>query len=335
MKAVGFHTPGDADQLHDLTLPTPEPGPRDVLVSVAAVSVNPIDTKLRQRVSSQPAPVILGFDACGIVSDVGSEVQRVKKGDRVWYAGAVNRPGSNAQYQCVDERLVAAMPQSLGLQEGAALPLTTLTAWEALETHMGLRAGDANNAKLSVLIIGGAGGVGSIAIQLAARYFGVTVIATAGNSRSERWCRAMGAHHVVDYREPLGPQLEALGLPQVDAVLLNQQPDAYWPSVCELIAPFGTVCALVDAAAPLDMNLLKAKSARLSWEFMFTRSLFNVDMEKQGEILAHTAALVDDGTLQTTVSEGMGTICADNLIRAHRAIETGATLGKLVLVGWE
>ncbi|MZR62680.1 zinc-binding alcohol dehydrogenase family protein [Alcanivorax sp. DP30] len=336
MKAIGFNQPRTIDDVHaleDIQLDLPSPGPRDLLISVQAVSVNPIDTKLRQRPLEQPGYRVLGFDAAGVVESVGSEVTGFKKGDRVWYAGAVQRQGSNAEHQCVDERLVARKPDSLGMQEAAALPLTALTAWEALEDQLGFRPGECNGKTL--LVIGGAGGVGSIAIQLAARHFGLRVIATAGRETSANWCEAMGAHALVDYREPLLPQLEALGAPQVDGIFITQNLDHYWQTACQAIAPLGGICAIVDARGPLDLNPLKAKSARFCWEFMFTRAMFAQDMQRQGDILRQLAELVDTGTIQTTLSEGMGPINAENLKAAHRRLEEGNTIGKLVLAGWE
>ncbi|MDX1802848.1 MAG: zinc-binding alcohol dehydrogenase family protein [Alcanivorax sp.] len=336
MKAVGFNQPRAIEDVHaleDIQLDLPRPGPRDLLVSVQAVSVNPIDTKLRQRPLEQPGHRVLGFDAAGRVEAVGAEVANVQVGDRVWYAGALQRQGSNAQYQCVDERLAAIMPSSLGMQEAAALPLTALTAWEALEDQLGFSPGDKKGK--SLLVIGGAGGVGSIAIQLAARHFGLRVIATASRDTSANWCQAMGAERVVDYRQPLAPQLAAAGLEQVDGILVTQQLDDYWQSACQLVAPFGGICAIVDARAPLDLNPLKAKSARFCWEFMFTRAMFGKQMSRQGRILQQLSQLVDNGTIQTTVSEGLGTINAGNLKEAHRRLESGQTIGKLVLAGWD
>ena len=336
MKAIGFNQPRTIDDVHaleDIQLDLPSPGPRDLLVSVQAVSVNPIDTKLRQRPVDQGGYRVLGFDAAGVVEAVGAEVKNFQRGDRVWYAGALQRQGSNAQYQCVDERLVAKKPDSLGMQEAAALPLTALTAWEALEDQLGFQPGQCEGK--SLLVIGGAGGVGSIAIQLAARHFGLTVIATAGRETSNNWCQAMGADHIVDYRKDLLPQLELLGHPQVDGILVTQSLDDYWHTACQAVAPFGGICAIVDARAPLDLNPLKPKSARFCWEFMFTRAMFAAEMPRQGEILDQLRTLVDAGTIQSTVSEGLGPINANNLKTAHRKLESGQTIGKLVLAGWE
>lgn len=336
MKAVGFNKPlaiEDVHALEDIELDRPRPGPRDLLVAVEAVSVNPVDTKVRQRPLADTGYKVLGYDAAGRVEDVGAEVKLFKPGDRVWYAGAMQRPGSNAEFQCVDERLVSRKPHGLGMQEAAALPLTTLTAWETLEDQLGLTP--ANAAGKTLLMVGGAGGVGSITTQIAARHLGMTVIATAGREVSDEWCRAMGAAHTIDYRNGLLEPVRALGIEHVDAILLAQAPDGYWNDACELVAPFGGIVGIVDARGPLDVNRLKTKSARFAWEFMFTRALFGKDMERQGEILTQAARLVDDGVLQTTLSETLGPINATNLKEAHRRIESGKTLGKLVLAGWD
>lgn len=336
MRAVGFNQPRAIEDVHaleDIELDPPRPGPRDLLVAVEAVAVNPVDTKVRRRPLTEPGYKVLGYDAAGRVEAVGSRVRGFQPGDRVWYAGAMQRQGANAQYQCVDERLVARAPASLGLQEAAALPLTTLTAWEALEEQLGLTPETAGGKTL--LVVGGAGGVGSITTQLAARHFGMTVIATAGRERSADWCRAMGAAHTIDYRHGLVAPLEALGIKQVDAILLAREPDGYWADACQLVAPLGGIVSIVDARGPLDTNPLKPKSARFVWEFMFTRALYGVDMERQGEILAQAARLVDEGVLETTLAETLGPINAANLKEGHRRIEGGGTIGKLVLAGWD
>lgn len=336
MKAVGFNQPRAIEDVHaleNIQLERPEPGPRDLLIAIEAVSVNPVDTKVRQRPLADKNYKVLGYDAAGRVEATGTEVQGFQPGDRVWYAGAMQRPGSNAQFQCVDERLAAHKPDSLGMQEAAALPLTTLTAREALQDHLGLTVENAGGKTL--LVIGGAGGVGSIATQIAARHLGMTVICTAGRQVSDQWCRAMGAAHTIDYRKGLLEPVRALGLEHVDAILIAQSPDGYWNDACELVAPLGGIVGIVDARGPLDINLLKSKSVRFAWEFMFTRALYGRDMERQGEILAETARLVDEGVLQTTLCEGLGPIDAHHLKEAHRRIESGQTLGKLVLAGWD
>lgn len=337
MRAVGLtrYLPVDDPQsLIDCTLPRPGPGPHDLLVRVAAVSVNPVDTKVRApKAAIEATPRVLGWDAAGTVETIGSEVTLFRPGDEVWYAGSIVRPGSNAEFQCVDERIAALKPRSLDFAQAAALPLTTITAWEALFERLGLDA-DGADAGRSLLIIGGAGGVGSIAIQLARRA-GLTTIVTASRPETIEWCRALGATHVIDHRQPLPAQLEALGFRQVDAIANFADTDAYWAVMCELIAPQGRICAIVENRAPLELGLLKAKSAGFVWEFMFTRAQFGTpDMIAQHRLLTRVAGLVDAGELRTTLRETLGRIDAANLREAHRRLERGTGVGKLVLAGW-
>lgn len=337
MRAVGLthYLPIDAPgSLIDCRLPLPQPGARDLRVRVAAVSVNPVDTKVRAaKPAVEPTPRVLGWDAAGIVEAVGSDVTLFRPGDEVWYAGSIVRPGSNAEYQCVDERIVARKPRSLDFAEAAAMPLTTITAWEALFERLGLDA-DGADAGRSLLIIGGAGGVGSIAIQLACRA-GLTTIVTASRPETVEWCRALGATHVVDHRQPLPAQLAELGFAQVDAIANFADTDAYWTTMCELIAPQGRICAIVENRAPLELGLLKAKSAGFLWEFMFTRAQFATpDMIGQHRLLTRVAELVDAGELRTTLRETIGRIDAAGLREAHRRLEGGSVIGKLVLAGW-
>lgn len=334
MRAVGFRQPGsieDAVALEERDLVSPEPGPRDLLVAVEAVSVNPVDAKLRQGVTPEEGFKVLGYDAAGHVEAVGSDVRDFAVGDEVFYAGDVRRPGSNAEYQCVDERLVARKPTRLDMAESAALPLVTLTARECLAEHLGFMPDNA--AGRTLLVVGGAGGVGSMAIQIGARHLGMNVIATAGRSESADWCRKMGAAHTLAYRQGLVQPVRALGHEFVDGMLLAVQPDPYWQDACELIAPFGRIAGIVDAEAPLDLNRLKPKSASAHWEFMFARAIHGWNMHRQGEILAEAARLVDEEVLTSPVTENLGGISAANLIEAHRRIESGKTMGKLVLGG--
>jgi NADPH2:quinone reductase len=329
----------DPAAFQDLTLPLPEPGPRDVRVRIEAISVNPVDAKLR---APRPAdagavespPQILGFDAAGVVEAVGPEVSLFQPGDEVYHAGDVTRPGSNAQYQLVDERLAAPKPTTLDFAGAAALPLTALTAWELLFERMPFDF-DAEDNRRSLLVLGGAGGVGSIAIQLA-RLAGFTVIATASRARTQDWCRAMGAHHVVDHRQPLPPQLLALGFENVDAALNLADTDRYWDVLGELLAPQGHVGLIVEPAGPLRIgDLYKAKCIGIHWEFMFARSRYRTDdMIRQHRILARVGSLVEAGRLRTTLTEVLGPINATNLREAHRRLESGTTVGKLVLSGW-
>ena len=341
MKAVAFtrHLPIDEpDALHDIVLPRPQPGPRDLLVRVEAVSVNPVDAKLRGPKPGAPAqldlPRILGFDAAGVVEAVGAEVELFQPGDEVYYAGDVTRPGCNAQYHLVDERLAGPKPTTLDFAQAAALPLTTITAWELLFERMPFDF-DAEDNDRSLLVIGGAGGVGSIAIQLA-RHAGFTVIATASRAESAEWCRAMDAHHVVDHRQPLAPQLQALGLESVDAVLNLADTDRYWDVIGELLAPQGHVGLIVEPAGALRIgDPYKAKCIGIHWEFMFARPRFRTaDMIHQHRILARVGSLVEAGELRTTLNGVLGPIDAAHLRQAHRRLESGSTVGKLALAGW-
>jgi len=318
-------------------LPDPLPGPHDLLVRVEAVAVNPVDTKVRAGLpgpGSGAAPRLLGWDGAGVVEATGEAVERFAPGDRVWFAGDITRPGCNAERVLVEATICSRRPANLDAAEAAALPLTALTAWEALFERLGLDPEGADAGR-SLLILGGAGGVGSIAIQLARRA-GLVVIATASRPESRAWCERMGASHVVDHSQPLPPQLAALGLPEVDAIANFSDTDAYWLVMAELIRTQGAIVAIVGNRAPLDLNLLKAKSASFHWEFMFTRPQFRTaDRGRQGEILERLAQLVEAGELQGTATTRLAPISLENLARAHAQLESGRTLGKIVLAGWE
>jgi len=318
-------------------LPDPVPGPHDLLVRVEAVAVNPVDTKVRSGLPgpcSGAAPRLLGWDAAGVVEAIGNAVESFAPGDRVWFAGDISRPGCNAERVLVEEAICSRRPANLSAAEAAALPLTGLTAWEALFERLGLDPEGADAGR-SLLIIGGAGGVGSIAIQLARRA-GLVVIATASRPESRAWCERMGASHVVDHSQPLAPQLVGLGLEEVDAIANFSDTDAYWPVMAELIRPQGAIVAIVGNRAPLDLNLLKAKSVSFHWEFMFTRPQFRTpDRGRQGEILQRLAELVEAGEIRSTATTHLEPITAENLARAHALLEGGRTLGKIVLQGWE
>ena len=339
MKAVALtrYLPIDDPQsLQDLTLPLPDPGPRDLRVRVEAVSVNPVDAKLRApRPQVEAQPRVLGFDAAGVVEAVGSEVTLFQSGDEVYYAGDVTRPGCNAQYQLVDERLAGPKPTTLDFAEAAALPLTTITAWELLFERMPFDF-DAEDNGRSLLVIGGAGGVGSIAIQLA-RHAGFRVIATASRAQSADWCRKLGADEVIDHRQPLAPQLQALGLDTVDAAINLADTDRYWDALGELLAPQGHVGLIVEPAGALRIgDPYKAKCIGVHWEFMFARPRFRTaDMIRHHQILARVGSLVEAGELRSTLTEVLGPINAANLREAHRRMESGGTIGKLALAGWE
>ncbi|MGV8960885.1 MAG: zinc-binding alcohol dehydrogenase family protein [Stenotrophomonas sp.] len=341
MKAVGLthYLPvSDPQSLLDLDLPAPPPPTgQDILVRVEAVSVNPVDAKLRApKPNVETRPRILGFDAAGVVEAVGPEVTAFVPGDEVYYAGDVTRSGSNAQLQLVDERLVGRKPATLDFAESAALPLTTLTAWELLFERMPFHLDGQRHIGSTLLVIGGAGGVGSMAIQLA-RHAGFSVIATASRPQSVAWCKQMGAEHVIDHRQPLAPQLEALGIEQVNAALNLADTDHYWQQLGELVAPQGHVGLIVEPAGELRIgDPYKAKCIGIHWEFMFTRARFRTaDMIEQHRILTRAASLIDAGELRTTFTRTLGPINAANLREAHRLVESGSTIGKLALAGWE
>lgn len=337
MRAVGYHRsqPINAEtSLVDLDLPAPMATGRDLLVRVKAVSVNPVDTKVRKR--AQPAEgeaKVLGWDAAGIVEAVGPEVTAFKPGDAVFYAGAIDRPGSNAELHLVDERIVGPKPKSLSFSEAAALPLTAITAWEMLFDRLDIRK-PVPGAAHAVLIVGGAGGVGSIAVQLARRLTDLTVIATASRPETRSWVQALGAHHVIDHTRPLPDQIAALGIGAPASVFSTTHTDSHLGGIIELLAPQGRL-GLIDDPEALDANPLKRKSISLHWEMMFTRSLFHTsDMAEQGKLLAEVSRLVDAGTLKTTLAEHFGTINAANLKRAHALIESNRARGKIVLEGF-
>lgn len=335
MRAVAYketHEIEHPEALLDMDLPAPTPGPHDLLVRVHAVSVNPVDTKIRRNASPSEARV-LGWDAVGTVEGLGDEVVGFEVGARVWYAGDLNRPGSNAELQCVDARLASAAPTTLSDAEAAALPLTSITAWELLFERLRIPVGKEPNGHV-LLVSGAAGGVGSILLQLAARLSSATIVATSGRKESEAWVKSLGAHHTVDYRQPLAPQLEALGVGAVTHIASLTHTDSYFEQFVELLAPFGHL-ALIDDPASLDVVPMKVRSQTLHWELMFTRSLFGVDMSAQGRLLAEVASLVDAGVLRTTLQQSLGTITADNLRRAHALIERGGSRGKIVLAGFE
>ena len=338
MKAVGYREAGPLgrpDALVDLELPDPEPGPRDLLVRVAAVSVNPIDTKVRR--TRQPAPgaaQVLGWDAVGLVEAIGAEVRGFAAGDRVYYAGALNRPGTNSELHVVDHRIVGHAPTSLDDAASAAVPLTTITAWEILFDRLGVQRLSADESG-ALLIVGGAGGVGSMLIQLARQLTGLRVIATASRPETQLWCLDLGAHAVIDHHAPWSSQLAAAGHSTVDLVAGLTHTGEHWPSIVEAIAPQGRI-ALIDDPDPLpDIRALKPKSVSVHWESMFTRSLFDTpDVAEQGAILAEVAALLDAGTLRSTVTDVRGPIEAATLRGAHALLEGGRARGKVVVAGW-
>ncbi|TXF99781.1 zinc-binding alcohol dehydrogenase family protein [Massilia arenae] len=332
MKAIVYTQHGlpidDPQALIDTELPMPLAGPHDLLVEVRAVSVNPVDTKIRQG-SAVKEPRVLGWDASGIVRAVGAKVTLFAPGDEVFYAGSIVRPGSNSQFQTVDERIVGKKPANLGFAEAAALPLTSITAWELLFDR--LRVPEGGGEGKSLLIIGASGGVGSILTQLARRLTRLIVIGSASRDATREWVTKLGAHHTVDHTRPMQPQLEALGFANVDIVISLTHTDRHYQDIIDALAPQGQL-ALIDDPATLDAVPLKRKSISLHWELMFTRSMFETaDMVRQHELLNRVAAMIEDGTLITTLGEHFGTINAANLRRAHALIESNRAIGKIVL----
>lgn len=338
MKAVAYRHSlpiDDPQSLLDVELPDPVVQGRDLLVKVEAVSVNPVDTKIRKRVDPQGADKVLGWDAAGTVVAVGADVTLFKPGDAVYYAGAIDRSGSNAALQLVDERIVGRKPATLDFAQSAALPLTTITAWELLFDRLGVPRGSTPRSGV-VLVVGGAGGVGSMAIQLARRLTNFIVVATASRDHSRAWASDMGAHHVVDHRADLAAAVKAVAPQGVDYVLSLTHTEQHFPALVELLKPQGKLGLIDDPATPLDIGLMKSKSLSLHWEFMYTRSLHHTeDMQAQHRILNEASDLVDAGVLRTTLRENLGAINATNLRRAHAQLESATTIGKLVLGGFE
>ena len=337
MKAVGYQHSlpiQDASSLMDVEVPRPLPSGRDLLVRVLAISVNPVDAKMRLRSAPQNGlHRVLGWDASGIVEDVGREATLFNRGDAVFYAGAIDRQGTNAEFHLVDERLVGPKPRSLSHAESAAVPLTAITAWETLFDRLNV-CRPVPGAGNAILIIGGAGGVGSMAIQLVRQLTDLVVIATASRDETSAWVKGLGAHHVVDHRRPLASQVSALGIGAPAFVLSTTQTDKHFDEIVELIAPQGRF-ALIDDPDLIDARKLKRKSVSLHWELMFTRSIFKTaDMAKQHELLASVSALLDEGRVKTTLAENFGKINAANLKRAHALLETGTAKGKIVLEGF-
>lgn len=337
MKAVAYQKSLPIDQaaaLVDVDLKEPVAQGRDLLVEVHAVSVNPVDAKVRMRAAPPEGEwKVLGWDAAGIVRSTGSEASLFKPGDRVWYAGAINRAGSNSELQLVDERIVGRMPDSLDFAAAAAMPLTALTAWEMLFDRLAVKPGKAFTGE-SLLIIGAAGGVGSMMIQLARRMTGLTVIATASRPETQAWVRDLGAHHVIDHHKSLTDELKRIGISNASYVVSLTHTDDHYTQIVEAIAPQGKF-GLIDDPAPIDVRLLKQKSVSLHWELMFTRSLFSTaDMISQHHILNEVAKAVDDGLLRTTLGDHFGAINAANLKRAHALIEGGKARGKIVMEGF-
>jgi zinc-binding alcohol dehydrogenase family protein len=339
MKAVGYQTSlpaADPQALLDIELPDPVAKGRDILVRVQAVSVNPVDTKVRQRAQPEPGQYkVLGWDAAGEVVAVGEEVTLFKAGDKVFYAGSLTRPGSNSELQLVDERIVALMPDNLSYAEAAALPLTAITAWELLIDRLEIQQASLKHPHPVLLVTGAAGGVGSVLLQLARKLTTVTVIATASRPETRQWVTELGAHYVLDHSQPLLPQLKALDLSCVSHVASLTHTEQHYAELVQMLAPQGKLALIDDPAGGIDIMPLKQKSISLHWEFMFTRAMFGTpDMNAQHQLLTDLARLIQQGQIKTTLKHTAGSINAANLRSAHQLLESGTAIGKVVLEGW-
>jgi NADPH2:quinone reductase len=338
MKAVGYHKSlsiTEAQALTDVTAEKPAPSGRDLRVAVKAVSVNPVDTKVRMRAQPKAGepPKVLGYDAAGVVDAIGPDATLFKPGDEVFYAGSIRRQGTNAEFHLVDERIVGRKPATLSFTQAAALPLTSITAWELLFDRLDIKAGTTPDNR-ALLIIGGAGGVGSMMVQLARRRTTLTVIATASRRETQEWCRKLGAHHVIDHAKPIPAQLKSIGHDRVALIAGLTNTDDHLPAIVEVIAPQGKF-GLIDNPKTLDINPFKDKSCSVHWESMFTRSSFATpDMIAQHRLLNEVAGMVDAGLIVTTMTKELTPINAANLREAHRLIESGRSIGKVVLAGW-
>lgn len=333
MKAVGLYKYlpiADENSLQDIEVAKPEATGRDLLVAVKAVSVNPVDTKVRapkEKVETDPR--ILGWDAAGVVVSVGENVTQFKPGDEVYYAGDITRPGTNSEFHLVDERIVGRKPSTLEFAEAAALPLTGITAWESLFERLQISQ-TGEDAEKSILIIGGAGGVGSLAIQMAKKIAKLYVIATASRPETEKWCRQLGADEIVNHRNDLAEQVE-----HADYILCLNATDEHWQAMGKIIKPQGTLCTIVENEQPLDMSQLKLKSVNFVWEFMFTRSMYETeDIDEQANLLNEISQLVDKKVLKPTCTDVVSPINASNLRAVHARVEAGRSIGKTVLADW-
>ena len=337
MKAVGLkqYLPIENDNsLLDVEIPKPTAQGKDLLVEVKAISVNPVDYKVRapqDKVESEPK--ILGWDAAGVVVEVGDKVTEFKLGDEVYYAGDITRPGSNSEFQLIDERIVGRKPKNLDFARAAAFPLTSITAWEALFERLNIDRQGADAGK-SILIINGAGGVGSISIQLA-KLAKLKVIATASRDETTAWCKKMGADEVVNHRHDLAEEIEKIGYKNVDYILCLSHTDGHWQAMTKAIKPQSTICCIVDNERPLAMDTLKSKSAGLVWEFMFTRSMYQTeDMAEQSKLLNELSQLIEDDVITSTCNDVVKPINAQNLRNVHQRLEKARTIGKITLADW-
>lgn len=339
MKAVGVtrYLPIEQkDSLLDVEIPKPSASGTDLLVQVKAISVNPVDTKIRApKDTVEDTPRILGWDVAGVVVEVGEQVTHFQVGDEVFYAGSVTRAGGNSEFHLVDERIVGLKPKSLDFAAAAALPLTSITAWEAIHDRLGISEEPQHNSGKTILIINAAGGVGSIATQIASKA-GLTVIGTASRQETVDWAKAHGADHTINHHQAFVPQLKEIGFSDVDYILCLNHTDQHWQPMADAIAPQGKICSIVETEQPIDLEALKNKSATFVWEFMFTRSMYETkDMSEQYRILSTIADQIDKGQLHTTETKRLRPINAANLRKAHRLLEAGNMIGKLVLEDFE
>lgn len=335
MKAIGLYRYlpiTDPESLLDLEIETPVPTGRDMLVRVKAISVNPVDVQVRApRPDIEQAPLILGWDVAGVVEAVGPDCALFQPGDEVYYAGDLNRPGGNSEFHLVDERIVGHKPKSLDFAQAAALPLTTLTAWEGLFERLGIAARPEDNRGKSILMIGAAGGVGSIATQLA-RWAGLTVVGTASRPESAQWAKQHGAEYIINHHQPFTEQLKQFGFQAIDYIFCLNRTEKHWDNMVETIAPQGKICLIAGTRQPVDISALHDKSATIVLELMFTRSMFQTaDMIEQHHLLNRVAELIDAGIIQTTLTERLSPINAANLRQAHAQVEKGSMIGKIVL----
>lgn len=334
MKAVGLYRYlpiDDPESLLDLTIPKPQATNKDLLVRVKAISVNPVDTKIRgpkDKVEEQPK--ILGWDAAGIVEEVGENCTLFQPGDEVFYAGAANRQGANSEFHLVDERIVGKKPSTLDFAATASLPLTSLTAYEALFEHLGLTQNKSENVGKKLLIVNGAGGVGSVAIQLA-KSIDLTVVATASRPETRDWVKKQGADFVIDHHQDFAPQLQKINMNEVDYILCLHSTELHWSAMADVIAPLGKICSIVETEKPVELGLLKDKSATFTWEFMFTKSNYQTNLITQHNFLNDIARMIDAKEIHATINQNYGPINAENLKKAHKQLESDTTIGKIVL----